>query len=946
MSITDGSYTVGFTLSDARDTGVESNHPSEWLEGTSEVSYPDVFENVDLEYLVRPDSLKETLVLSSLPLEQSAEWTWTISAPGLLLTKTNVGSLEFRDAKNVVRFSIPTPVMWDSSGIDGQREASELEVETVVEEVSAGTYRFSLIPDYGWLSAPERKYPVYVDPTTILGDSNLIAYKSDGATRTDYVHLGNSRDSNSNRFWRTQVKYNYASLFGKQILDAQITASYVSGSNAAFTGSVNTATCAGYACVGSKLADLPVGTSGVTPASNVALPAKISAWVSGNQTGKALLFRGAETSSYTYKAVNTTLKVAWKAFPSVTARIEPSPANAASSGRTPILNVQTSDPGGNGVVVKYLISETSDFSAPTFISDWISPGEFEIPEGVLAADQQYFWKAIVKDGYDGLFGVSTERSSAVWNFTTVNHAPEMPVIGGFHPATSQDGKITTSAHPRFAATGFDDDDDAISVAFEVVTLDGAGSPSGVVETCDSNLNSAETVHSCAASSQFLEEVSYGVRARATDGIATGPWSPVTPFEVSSSILDPTESGPTALDFEHPISLVDASELVSGLGVEPFAYHFESDDVVGEWSPEEGETVASFLSEYAATYGSVPEVTGVLFEPAQLASIDSNALTNPATPDEDAQIITPAPQISSPAATGGGVAQFDSAIEEAIAEEDAQFSAGNVAQQNTWGSFAQAQSGASAPTKWIPATSSTNVRKSAVGSKKYVTIDSHYYWDGKKSDPKKIDPDFGVEFETVFTGSHYDSSAGLRCRTWEFCISPFNACHGDVPGEWPVAKQKGWTWSVYVKKDRSGSSADNVKLLGAYADTWDLWNRCNDNSVSIGLRYPHKIPAITGTTMKKLWIHIRAPKGIENSSRVSGSIQAIEGESCDFNRRFNKSYPYTKCMGADITIPFKGPGLVYAITLNAKRKAIGPNHCWKSTDYGTSYTKITYCPGSW
>src|SRR5690606_10865650 len=119
-------------------------------------------------------------------------------------------------ADKVVRFTIPAPIMWDSSAIEGEREDASFPVAANVSQ-RGDKWQMTLIASQVWLQDAARVYPVYVDPTLTAGDSNFYAYKSDGATRSDAVHVGNSRDGGTNKYWRTIARYSTSSVASKQV---------------------------------------------------------------------------------------------------------------------------------------------------------------------------------------------------------------------------------------------------------------------------------------------------------------------------------------------------------------------------------------------------------------------------------------------------------------------------------------------------------------------------------------------------------------------------------------------------------------------------------------------------------------------------------------------------------------------------------------------------------
>jgi hypothetical protein len=119
---------------------------------------------------------------------------WQVDVNALTLSVGENQVINFTDRYGKVQFHIPTPIMWDSSGVAGQSGRAEKNLTTRVWRQN-GQWMLSLSADYGWLNDPARAYPVMVDPTVNIGSVTTNAYKSDGSYRSDAVQVGNSRNS-------------------------------------------------------------------------------------------------------------------------------------------------------------------------------------------------------------------------------------------------------------------------------------------------------------------------------------------------------------------------------------------------------------------------------------------------------------------------------------------------------------------------------------------------------------------------------------------------------------------------------------------------------------------------------------------------------------------------------------------------------------------------------
>lgn len=122
----------------------------------SSVSYSSIKSNMDLNYYIIGQSLKEDIVLYSLPTSASFSFSFTYSGLQAVLEEDN--SVTFYDEAGKSIFVIASPFMFDSA------EGYSNDIRVVLEPTDTGC-NYTLIPDRKWLEANERIYPVTLDPT-------------------------------------------------------------------------------------------------------------------------------------------------------------------------------------------------------------------------------------------------------------------------------------------------------------------------------------------------------------------------------------------------------------------------------------------------------------------------------------------------------------------------------------------------------------------------------------------------------------------------------------------------------------------------------------------------------------------------------------------------------------------------------------------------------------
>ncbi|MEV1168874.1 DNRLRE domain-containing protein [Nonomuraea sp. NPDC049784] len=137
------------------------------VEGST-VTYPGVWDGVDLVYRLTSEGVKEYLVLTGPPAA-GASYAFTVKTGGMQAQARSDGSIAFLGPDGTAAFTIPKPFMIDSEK-DATSPYGWRSSEAVRQEVSqqGSEATITLTPDAGWLAAAERKWPVVIDPTIRL----------------------------------------------------------------------------------------------------------------------------------------------------------------------------------------------------------------------------------------------------------------------------------------------------------------------------------------------------------------------------------------------------------------------------------------------------------------------------------------------------------------------------------------------------------------------------------------------------------------------------------------------------------------------------------------------------------------------------------------------------------------------------------------------------------
>ncbi|QIZ38594.1 hypothetical protein [Saccharopolyspora sp. ASAGF58] len=127
-------------------------------------TFSDVQPDTDLTYEITPGAVKETIVLKR---QGRSSWRFRLNTEGLAPELDATGGVVFKEAAGVVKVVLPPIEVWDSSGSGDKAPA-----------MTGGRYELSpdgpqwfltVSVDEQWLRAPQRQYPVFVDPTMSFG---------------------------------------------------------------------------------------------------------------------------------------------------------------------------------------------------------------------------------------------------------------------------------------------------------------------------------------------------------------------------------------------------------------------------------------------------------------------------------------------------------------------------------------------------------------------------------------------------------------------------------------------------------------------------------------------------------------------------------------------------------------------------------------------------------
>ncbi len=194
ITVASGGESIAFSVNDIKSSdGTISPLPTEnadiitedLFKTVSGITYEDVGENTDVQYVVSPVSVKENIIVHDKKSLKDT-YSFDIEKGDLVVTLDNENNVLFKNEKNRTVFTIPAPVMTDDNN------DISYDIEVTVENSEAETITLSYTPSKEWLNASDRVYPVVIDPIitfpdfddTVIQDTAIISDTADSTTRT------------------------------------------------------------------------------------------------------------------------------------------------------------------------------------------------------------------------------------------------------------------------------------------------------------------------------------------------------------------------------------------------------------------------------------------------------------------------------------------------------------------------------------------------------------------------------------------------------------------------------------------------------------------------------------------------------------------------------------------------------------------------------------------
>lgn len=149
------------------------------IDNASSIIYNDIRPNIDIEYVLRGNDVKENIVVNAT--SDGYVYVFEMNLDGLTAELNVSGDIKIREAENgQSKYIIPAPYMYDANGIISYDVAYELNM------ISADRYILTIIADDEWINSDERAFPVTIDPTITQDWTAYDSYISSGYPNTNY----------------------------------------------------------------------------------------------------------------------------------------------------------------------------------------------------------------------------------------------------------------------------------------------------------------------------------------------------------------------------------------------------------------------------------------------------------------------------------------------------------------------------------------------------------------------------------------------------------------------------------------------------------------------------------------------------------------------------------------------------------------------------------------
>ena len=365
------------------------------------VIYKDAYPNVDIEYQLRGEAVKEIIVLKSN--KAKTDFDFTVTGGKVVNHPTKPGELTIEGMPPEFSFSALT------LDVNGRGVISEQRVTQ-----TASSKGITVTMDKDWLkSQPASAFPMYIDPSFLRDSTSYWMYKSDGyscGSSNCYANIGAIYDT-SWKNWRSYVQFPYGDMAGKKILNANMHGFFQYGKNGITDNRwivMGHASCLGYWCQGGQIA------SGVFSTDfDLNFTTEMQNCINRGDYGCVWSFWGEEGAYKSFKPYyNMQANITYDSPTPEATSIAPVNGQVVVDTQPTLKVNQVTDPDG-AVQYRFSVATNTDGKTGAVInSDFSASPTWSIPDGVLQDGTTYYWRVYTRDNT----GSNQQTEGAVHSF--------------------------------------------------------------------------------------------------------------------------------------------------------------------------------------------------------------------------------------------------------------------------------------------------------------------------------------------------------------------------------------------------------------------------------------------------------------------------------------------------------------------------------------------------
>jgi len=409
------------------------------------VIYRNAWPNVDLQYQLKGEALKEIIILKSKDAQPNFDFS--ISGGKVVAHSTLVGQLTIQGMPAEFSFSTLTLDVNERGVISEKR---------VSQSATPNGIRISM--DANWLKAqPKSAFPMAIDPSFSREATSFWMFKSDGyscGANVCHANIGTIAD-NGWKSWRTYINFPYGELAGKRILNANMHGVFKYGYNGITDArwiSMGHANCVSYHCTGGSVGSGLAGTD-----FDINFTGGMQATVDAGDMGAVWSFWGEEGPYKSFKPYYTmNASITYDAPTPVASPVAPVDKQVVVTTQSNVLRVNPVVDTDASDTVQYLFTVatgTNAESGAVIKSDWIGASQWTIPDGILQDGTTYYWHVYTR-------GATQTNPNWVYSFkvdlrTGKDSTQAYDTVGTFGIDLATGNATTSSSTHTMSALGGD-----------------------------------------------------------------------------------------------------------------------------------------------------------------------------------------------------------------------------------------------------------------------------------------------------------------------------------------------------------------------------------------------------------------------------------------------------------------------------------------------------------